>query len=373
MKARLIALVAIAAIVAGGVAGCTGASATEAPPTDRAALTPAPGIAVTDALGRTVTFDKLPMRIAIAGKASFLVADAVFMFPEASARVVALAKATQGSVDFVSLIDPAYAAKTILDGNAGAEQVAGTKPDVVIAKSSSKSSLGDPLESVGLKVVYVDFETPAQYTRDIATLGSLFGDAPRAQQLVSYFSGQTKRVTDAVAGLGQAEQPDVLLLSYSSKNGSIAFQVPPIGYIQTLEAQQAGGNPVWKGAQLGSGWTTVTLEQVAAWNPDQIYVIAYFDDPAGVAAKLAADPGWQSLTAVKSKAVAGFPGDFYSWDEPDPRWALGLTWLATQVNPQLASKIDMAAEVRAFYATVYGLDQATFDAKIRPHVPAAFR
>lgn len=367
MNRRIAGLLAISAVVL----GCSGAAAT--PATSTSAVQVGGAFSLTDALGRTVRFDAPPARIAIAGKASFLVADAVYMFPEASTRVVALAKATQGSTDFISVIDPGYATKTILDGNAGAEQVAATKPDVVVAKSSSKSSLGDPLEAIGVKVVYVDFETPEQYTRDIATLGLLFGDVERAKKLNGYFTDQAARVADAVARAGTAPTPDVLLLSYSSKNGTIAFQVPPMSYIQATEAKSAGGNPIWKGAQLGNGWTTVTLEQIAAWNPDQVYVVAYFDDPATIAAKIQADPGWQGLAAVQSKWVVGFPGDFYSWDQPDPRWALGLTWLATRVNPSLATTFSMKDEVRSFYATVYGLDQASFEAKIVPHLPADLR
>ncbi len=382
MKRRYWGLPAALVVAAGIVAaGCTsagaspGASQGTGPGTSAASATATDGgsFSVVDALGRTVKFANPPSRIAIAGKASFLVADAVYMFPEASSRVVALCKTTQGSVDFISAIDPAYADKTILDGNAGADQVAAVKPDAVIAKSSSKQSLGDPLEAIGISVVYVDFETPDQYTRDLATLGALFGDPARARQLTAYFSDQMSKVKAGVAGLANAEKPDVLLLYYSAKNGVTAFQVPPLSYIQSVETEISGANPAWKGAQLGNGWTTVSLEQIAAWNPDQIYVIAYFDNPADVAKQVLSDPQWQGLAAVTSRSVYGFPGDYYSWDEPDPRWALGMTWLAIHVNPALADRLDMRAEVRVFYATVYGLSGADFETKIRPQLPAEFR
>jgi len=375
LKPRLLALAAAVAVVVGAcsVAGSGSGSPPDgsAGKTVVASVNSAP-VVVTDALGRTVAFAAVPSRIAIAGKASFLVNDAVYMFPEASSRVVALTKATQGSTDFISAIDPGYATKTILDGNAGAEQIAAVNPDVVIAKTSSKQSLGDPLEAIGIKVVYVDFETAEQYTRDLATLGALFGDPARARRLSDYFSSQIDRIKTAVGGLARPK-PDVLLLYYSSKNGATAFQVPPLGYIQTTEAEAAGGNPVWKEAQLGSGWTTVSLEQIAVWNPDQVYVIAYFDNPADVVARLLGDTEWQGLTAARSKSVYAFPGDFYSWDEPDPRWALGMTWLATRVNPELVGSFDMTTETRDFYSTLYGMDEATFDATVAPRLPAEFR
>jgi iron complex transport system substrate-binding protein len=292
------------------------------------------------------------------------------MFPEASARVLALARATQGSKDFISLIDKAYSGKTILDSNAGAEAIAAVHPDVVVLKSSSADSVGKPLEAIGIKTVYVDFETPEQYTRDLATLGILFGDGARARQLTAYFADHLRRVTDAVASLG-AGRPRVLVVAYSSKNGSVAFQVPPRGYIQSTLTEAAGGDLAWKDAQLGSGWTTVGLEQIAVWDPDQVYVISYFDKVADVVARLRADPAWQALRAVRSAAVFGFPGDFYSWDEPGPRWTLGLTWLAIHIHPQLAASLAMDKEIHDFYATVYGMNEADFDAEVRPYLPAA--
>ena len=48
----------------------------------------------------------------------------------------------------------------------------------------------------------------------------------------------------------------------------------------------AGGEPVWADASLGQGWTQVTLEQIAAWDADQIYVASYFKDPSEVVAGL---------------------------------------------------------------------------------------
>jgi iron complex transport system substrate-binding protein len=297
-----------------------------------------------------------------------MVADAVYLFPEASSRVVALGNTVQNALSFIPVIDPAYGSKTILDASAGAEQIAAARPDVVLLKSSNATTLGKPLAALGVKVVYVDFETPDQYARDLKTLGQLFADEVKAQQLISYFQQQTDRVTTAVAGIADAQKPKVLLLYYSNKNGTIAFNVPPIGYIQSTEAQLGGGQLVWKDAQLGNGWTTVTLEQIAAWNPDQIYVIAYSGDVNDVVTELKADPQWQALSAVKHAAIYGFPGDYYSWDQPDPRWVLGLTWLAAKMHPDRFPSLSMDTEIRGFYRDLYGMDDAAYDKYVKPYL-----
>lgn len=304
----------------------------------------------------------------MAGKGLFIVADAVYLFSEASSRVVALGNTVQNALSFIPAIDPNYGSKTILDGSAGAEQIAAARPDVVLLKSSNADTLGKPLEALGVKVVYVDFETPDQYARDLGTLGRLFGDDSKAQQLISYFQQQTNSVTTAVAGIEDAQKPRVLMLYYSNKNGTVAFNVPPMSYIQSTEAQLGGGRPVWQDAKLGNGWTTVTLEQIAAWDPDQIYVIAYSGNVDDVVAKLKSDSQWQALRALKRNAIFGFPGDYYSWDQPDPRWVLGLTWIASKMHPDRFAGLSMDVKARAFYRDLYGIDDATYDSKVKPHL-----
>jgi iron complex transport system substrate-binding protein len=325
-------------------------------------------ITVTDALGRAVEFSTPPARIAIAGKALFMVADAVYLFPEASARIVALGNTVQNARAFIPAIDPAYSGKTVLDQSAGAEEIAATHPDVVLMKSSNQATLGRPLEAIGVKVVYVDFETPDQYSRDLATLGELFADPARARTLSSYFQDQVTRVTSALSGISDAQKPRVLMLYYSAKNGSVAFNVPPLTYVQTAEAELGGGNPVWKDAQLGAGWTTVTLEQIAAWDPDQIYVIAYSGNVGDVVAGLKVDSRWQALRAVKAGAIYAFPGDYYSFDQPDPRWVLGLDWLAARMHPDRFPGFNMDARLRSFYSDLYGLDGAAYAKLVQPYL-----
>ena len=75
-----------------------------------AAAAPAPtaaGLSVVDARGRTVTFPSLPRRIAVAGRSVTLIADALYLFPEARERVVAIPSGSvQLSDRFLSLLDP---------------------------------------------------------------------------------------------------------------------------------------------------------------------------------------------------------------------------------------------------------------------------
>jgi molybdenum ABC transporter molybdate-binding protein len=323
-------------------------------------------LTITDALGRTVSFDKAPQRIALAGKALFMIADAIYTFPDAGSRVVALGNTKQGSYTFIPMIDPTFAQKTQFAQDAGADQIAAAHPDAVIMKSVNQSSLGKAVEALKIPVVYVDFETPDQYVRDLKTLGTLFQNDARAQAVSAFFQSGTDKVTKATAALTDAQKPKTLILYYNATGGNVAFNVPPLSFIQTTMVQDAGGAPVWKDANLGNNWTKVTLEQIAAWNPDVVFIVAYFNPVGDVVKQLKADPQWQALSAVKNNKIYGFATDVYSWDEPDPRWILGLTWMAGKLHPELFPGLDMKAEAQTFYQTLYGMDAASFQKNIVP-------
>lgn len=331
------------------------------------AATPTVGsYTVTDALGRTITFDKVPERIVIAGRAQLMATDAIYAFPGASERIIALGINNQGEGHFVEKIDANYSQKELLPNDVGPEQIAGLNPDAVILKSYLREKPGQALEDIGIKVIYLDLETPEQYQRDLLTLGKLLQNESRAAELAAFFQNGVAEVTAALAGLKEVDKPRTLLLYYSEKDGAVAFNVAPVSWIQTWMVETAGGIPVWLDANPGGGWTKVSLEQVAAWDADAIFIISYGKKINQIVADLKADPQWQALRAVKDGKIYGFATDQFSWDQPDVRWLLGLKWLAGKLHPDKFPGLDIIAEAKSFYNTLYGVDEAFFTEKILP-------
>ena len=328
-----------------------------------ATQTPDTSLTITDALNRVVTLPAAPQRIVITGKAFIMIADAAYLFPGATEKIVGLGIAGQGGNNFIALIDPSYTQKATLASDAGAEQIAALHPDLVILKSYLAETVGAPIEALGIPVIYVDFETPEQYARDLAIFGKVFSDENRAAEVASFYQTRMDTITQTV---NAAPKPRVLLLYFNAQNGNIAFNIPPMNWIQTQMVQMAGGDPVWADANPGNGWMQVTLEQIAAWDADRIFIISYNKNPSDVVTSLKADLNWQALRAVQDGHLYAFPADFYSWDQPDPRWILGLTWLAGRLHPELFPGLDITAEARTFYQTLYGLDAAFFDQNILP-------
>ena len=289
-------------------------------------------------------------------------AHALYLFPEAPDRLIAMEERRGSTSAFLQLIDPEFEAKPHLEQGAAPEQIAPLKPDAIIIKSYLADQLGAPLEELGLKIVYVDLETPEQYFRDLAAIGEMLGNAERAAEIEAFYRERTDRVVERVADV--AQEPRVLVIQNSSVGEELAFEVPPANWMQTLQVRSAGGRPVWTGVAESGGWTVVNFEQIAAWDPDIIFVIAFRADPESLVEELEEDPKWGALRAVQEGKLYGFPIDFYGWEVPDPRWILGLSWVATKIHPEVFSDVDMIEEVNTFYEQMYGMDREAIDEHI---------
>jgi iron complex transport system substrate-binding protein len=325
-------------------------------------------VVVVDGLGREVMFDAPPERIVITGKAWMLMVNAVYAFPEAKDRLVGISTTKQGVADFLEVVDPNLENKTRLENDAAAEQIAALQADAVILKSFLAESVGKSIEELGIPVIYLNLETPEQYTDDIATLGQLFADEERAQELIDFMNMPLGYIEEATADLAEEDKTNVLVVAYYETDGEVAFKVPSSSYMQTIMVELAGGNPIWKDIELGSGMTQVNLEQVAAWDAEKVFVISYYEPVNEVIEKLKADPAWQELQAIQNDEIYGFPTDYISWDQPDTRWILGYTWLASKLYPERMADFDIEQFVLDFYQTYYQFDPEFTQAEIIPTI-----
>jgi len=344
----LIGLIVVAALVVGG--------------------TSQQAVEITDALGRVVRFEKPPERLTLAGKGSFMLVDAAYMFSaEARRKITAFAGGAQFSAEWLALLDPTFRhTKSILESQVGPEQIAATKPDAVLLRAVEAAKLGPSVERLGIPVVYVELESMERYPDDLRILGQVFANPTRAAELIAFYRERLERIAQRTQGVGEPARPKVLLFQHNDKGGTVAFEVPAVSWIQTQMAERAGGNPVWKATAQPAGWTIVNFEQIAAWNPDIIFAVDYKGDSRMTAAGLRQDPLWASLTATQNNQIFGFPGDFYNWDQPDPRWILGLSWLATKTHPQLFADVNILNELHAFFGQIYGLESITVQTKVLP-------
>lgn len=355
------------------VAACTSSATPDAPPnptntTVTAATLPEASskISMTDATGQNLLFPAPPERVTVAGKASQMIIHALYLFPEAVERVIAMEQRMQRNLSMLPLIDPNFDSKDQFERDAAAEQIAPVQPDVVLMKTYMADKLGAPLEQIGIPVAYMDLESPDQFFRDIEAIGAMFDNPERVEEIKSFYQVRLDELQDGVAGIDPDDLPDVLLLQYSDRSGEVAFNVPSASWLQTTMVSNAGGTPVWREAAEGGGWTLVNFEQIAAWDPDVIILVNYTGDPGEVVQKLKEDSNWNALRATKDELLFAFPGDFLSWDQPDTRWILGQLWLAKVIHPDLFSEWNILDQAREFYTELYNLDEATFETDVAP-------
>ncbi len=323
----------------------------------------------TDATGKEITLNAAPEKIIVAGKATPYVLDTIYLFPEAARKLVALEVRGFDTQAFLELVDPEVGVKAMLERDSGAEQIAPYNPDLVIVKNISLGGLGSTLEEISIPVMGVNLETPEYFYEDIQALGQVFDDSSRAKEIIAYYQGIEQQLSDTLGGIPDNEIPSVLVVQTIEDGGEITFAVPPASYLQTTLVQKAGGNPIWLDVDTGSsGWIMVGLEQIAVWNPDMIFVINYSGDSVESANQLLESPTWAGLKAVETQQVYGFPADYASWDLIDPRWILGQQWLATKIQPERTTYIDLTFQVMNFYQEMYGLSEEQVNEFIMPRL-----
>ncbi len=321
---------------------------------------------VTDTFGRSLTFEAPPRKIVIAGRGVLLIANAVYLFPEAADRVIALEEITQGAQNFIPLIDPLFSRKKILPEEVGAEEIAALHPDCVLLKSYMRNKAGKPLENLGINVFYCNFENPLEYLSEIEMFSKITGNAARGMEITSYYTRRFEKMKKRISSVPETKRPSVLFLSYTQKGGTTSFNLPPRTWLQSILIESAGGKPIWRDSAVQQGWRKVGFEQIAAWDPEYIMVTSYFSNVDDVTKRLRNDPLWSSLKAVRGGKLLGFPADFFSWDQPDTRWILGFLWMGKQFYPDLFKSVDIVEDARIFYRDMYGIDAGVFSRKILP-------
>ncbi|MGM0431276.1 MAG: ABC transporter substrate-binding protein [Spirochaetota bacterium] len=310
-------------------------------------------VTATDSLGREVSVEAYPDRIAVVGKATMIVADALYLFPEAREDVVGLGKTDQGLGDFFTYIAPDFPATERTSHAAGAEEIAAMNPDLVLIKHYVYGSLGEQLEKLGLPVFTLNLESTDAYFEEIEQLGILLGMEERASDITGYYHDRLSYIREQVSQNSADEREEILLLYASARDGITAFQTPPKSWMQTDMAEKAGAEAIWKESNLTDGWQKVGFEQIASWDPDRIYIISYRAPTDTFLDQIAESDAWEGLQAYQNGEVKAFPADFHNWAQPDTRWILGLEWLSRDLHPEAFQGTSMEESITDFYKELY--------------------
>lgn len=186
--------------------------------------------------------------------------------------------------------------------------------------------------------------------------GKLLGDKDKSQKLVDFNDKVQKQVTDVVSTIPDSEKTTVYYAE-----GSGGLETEPSGSVHGQLIDLCGGKNVANvQMQGGAGETTVSMEQVLAWNPEVIIAT----DPTFYS-NIYSNSSWAGVTAVKDKRVYLSPQSPFKWfDKPTgANMIIGIPWVAKILYPDKFQNLNLTSDVKEFYSEFYHYDLSDDDVK----------
>ncbi|WP_026597292.1 iron ABC transporter substrate-binding protein [Methylobacterium sp. 77] len=301
-----------------------------------------------DAAGRTVQVPDRATRILAAGPPA-----SVLLYTLAPEAMIGWVRAP--SPDEAAFLTPetrglpAYGRLTGRGNTANVEAVLTLKPDLIIDVGSTAPtyvSLADRVQAqTGIPYILLDGSLD-RTAETYAKLGELVGARERATELAADAEATIAEVRGRIASIPADRRPRV----YYAR-GPRGLETGVAGSINTEILELAGARNVAEGGGA-TGLTTISPEQVLAWDPDVIVTL----DPAFRQA-IAGDPLWSTLRAVRAGRVYQTPRLPFGWFDSPPgiNRLIGLRWLAGLLHPGLFPE-PMEGVTRDFYRRFYHLD-----------------
>jgi iron complex transport system substrate-binding protein len=313
----------------------------------------------TDANNRTLKLAEKPSTVLIAGKAGNMPANALFLFPEVTSMDLTLPKTDQGLGDFFSFIRPELDEKPRISQTASVEEIASRKADLVLTKATHFESIARKLDVLGIPNYTMNLESYADWIGELEQLGKLLKNTTRSKELISLYEKRMQPIREQAKSLSSEQRVNVLLLQGDRADNTFSYKIAPDDWMQTWMVETVGANPVWKGSnKAANGWSTISFEQIAAWDPDVIILVSYKNPAQMYVDAIYSSPIWAQLDAVKNQKVLAGPHDMMSYIQPVASWILGLQWLGKTLYPQQYENMGMEAEVASFYRDFYQLQDA---------------
>jgi iron complex transport system substrate-binding protein len=214
---------------------------------------------------------------------------------------------------------------------------------------SDKTSADDLQSQTNIPVVVINGALDS-LGNSYRELGTYLGKESQAEVLATYCEKTLAAVDAAVATIPSSKK---LVVYYAE--GSEGLQTEPVTSTHFSAFTRAGAIDAATevGAGSSKGMSSVSLEQVIAWNPD---VIIAWDDVirGGADEMIRTSSNWSSIKAVQSGRVYTMPNVPFSWCDrpPSVNRILGIQWLASTLYPDYY-KVDMLQVTKDFYATFY--------------------
>lgn len=198
------------------------------------------------------------------------------------------------------------------------------------------------LKELGIAPVMVKNETVEELQESFRAIGELLGKEDRAQQFIDLYEDTYEKIKSYQDKVESAEKPKVLYL----RNSELKLQGNDNFIKEALEL--AGADSV------AAENSDITMEEILEINPD-IILLSWFDEftPEDLYNNTIDGQDWSNVKAVQDKRVYKTPIGIYRWDAPGVETPLMMEWLASLIQPEVFSDIDIRKEVADYFKTYF--------------------
>jgi iron complex transport system substrate-binding protein len=299
-------------------------------------------IMVTDQLGRTVTVPKNMTRIAalhhFGGKIIFALGQKHRLVEQSlyGREAKALTK-----------VDPKFASMSkIQDSHAiNYETLIGLRPQCVFVYSSFNKSEMQQLEDAGIRVIAVKGESIEESYEAIRLMAKVLNCEKQGEAYIADCQKITALAQERIQAIPKDQRLRVVFAGPKS-----VYTIATGEMLQNQMLELAGALNV--GASLKGYWSDISPEQLAAWNPDVIFVGSSLTS-YGVQEVLD-NSQFRSINAIKNRRVYVFPSNVGWWDYPAPQCVLGVLWTGKTLYPARFTDVDVLKIADDFYAKYMG-------------------
>ena len=267
---------------------------------------------VVDADGQSVTLSREPQRIVSLAPSNTEILFALGL----GDRVVAVSDYSDYPPEAASKPKVGYTRVDI-------EKVLSLNPDLVLATRANRETATPQLRERGVTVVTVEPKNLDEVVESVRMVGRITGRVEAAERLADEMRARIERVTATVA---RAERRPRVYYELDSK----LYTAGPGSFVHDL-IQRAGGENI--AASAASQYPQLSQEVILQSDPEVI-ILADVGQYGGESPEsVAARPGWQTVSAVKSGRIVPINPDLTT--RAGPRLVDGLEQIARALHPEL--------------------------------------
>lgn len=233
-------------------------------------------------------------------------------------------------------------------GTLSLEKLAELNPDLVLVGGSVpdiadtiQNELGIPSLCMYLNVKEID-----DFLETIQIVGEGIGEEERAEELNSFIRGKMEDVSDITSDIPESERARVLTVGPPMTDDPLRVM------LTQFALDTAGGINVAKSEDYrgGSPWGTVSLEQIAIWNPDIIMIHGMsLLNPEDIIS----NSDWQNLQAVEEGRVYKV---FSAWVGYDTSMLVVSTLQMADIMYPDKFDFDFQEEAEEVCQMIYGVE-----------------